>query len=121
MISPNSNIPWFKQSHKRVAGQKRRAYDKAKHTDAPDDWDYYRQLRRSLDRSLRKSRSEHVQGIGESLSTSNTKPFWRYIKSLRQGSAGISALNTLNGIATSALDKANALSDQFRSVFTKED
>ena len=36
MISLNTNIPWFMQTHKR------RAYGKAKSTNAPGDWDVYR-------------------------------------------------------------------------------
>ena len=32
----------------------------------------------------------------------------------------MSALNTINGTATNAIDKADALSNQFQSIFTKE-
>ena len=53
--------------------------------------------------------------------TSNSKPFWKLIKSLRHSSTGGLSLNTLNGTATSTIDKADALSNQFQSVFTKED
>ena len=48
MISLNTNIPWFRQTHKRAARHKRRAYDKAKSTNAPGYWDVNRKLRRSL-------------------------------------------------------------------------
>ena len=53
--------------------------------------------------------------------TCNTKPVWKFIKSLRHSSTGVLSLNTLNGTATSTIDKADALSNQFQSVFTKED
>ena len=75
MLSLNNNIPWFKQTHKRAARHKRRAYDKAKSTNAPGYWEVYRKLRRSLDRSLRKCRREHLKAIGDNLMTSNSKPF----------------------------------------------
>ena len=78
------NIPWFKQTHKRAARHKCRAYAKAKSTNAPGDLEVYRKLRRSLDRSLRKCKSEHLKAIGDYLMTSNSKPFWKFIKSLRQ-------------------------------------
>ena len=65
MISLNTNIPCFKQTDKRAARHKRRAYDKAKSTDAPGDLEVYRKLRRSFDRSLRKCRSEHLKAIGD--------------------------------------------------------
>ena len=120
MVKPNTSLPWFKQSHKRGLRRKRKAYNKARKTGLDADWETFRNLRRTSDRSLRKSRSEYLHDVGENLTTNNTKPFWSY-KSLHQSSAGVSALNTTKGIATSALEKANALNQQFQSVFTKED
>ena len=38
MISLNTNIPWFRQTHKLAARLKRRALDKAKSTNAQGDW-----------------------------------------------------------------------------------
>ena len=78
-------------------------------------------MRRSLDRPLRKYRSEHLKDIGDNLMTSNPKPLWQFIKSLRQSSTGVLSLNTINGTATSFHDKADALNNQFQSIFTKED
>ena len=43
------------------------------------------------------------------------------MKSLRQGSTGIATLETSERVAVTPLDKANILSRQFQSVFTKED
>ena len=121
MISLNNNIPWFRQTHKRAARHIRRAYDKSKSTNAPGDWEVYKKFRRSLDRSLRKCRSEHLKAIGDNLVTSNSKPFLNFIKSLRHSSTCVLSLNTINGTATSTIDKADALNNQFQSVFTKED
>ncbi|XP_038074867.1 uncharacterized protein LOC119742770 [Patiria miniata] len=120
MTSTNSSLPWFKQSHKCIMRRKRKAYDKARSTGATSDWEIFRQLRRLLDRTLRKSRSKHLLDLGENLTSNNTKPFWRYIKSLRQSSTGVSTLNTAKGIATTPIDKANALNSHFQSIFTKE-
>ena len=121
MVKPNTSLPRFKQSHKRGLRRKRKAYNKACKTGLDADWETFRNLHRASDRSLRKSRSEYLHEVGENLTTNNTKPFWSYIKSLRQNSVGVSALNTTKDIATSALEKANALNQQFQSVFTKED
>ena len=71
MISPNANIPWFMQTHKRAARHRCRAFDKAKSTNAPFDWDSNRKFGYSLDCSLRKYRSEHLKAIGDHLMTSN--------------------------------------------------
>ena len=64
-----------------------------------------------LRRSLRKCRSEHLRTIGDNLMTSNSKPFWKKFKSLRQSSTGVSSLNTINGTAISTIDKAVALNN----------
>ena len=121
MINLNTNIPWFRKTHKRAARYKRSAYDKARRTNSPDDWEVYWKLRRSLDCSLRKCRSEHLKANGDNLITSNSMPFLKFIKSLRQSSTGVLSLNALNGTATSTIDKTDALNNQFQSVFAKED
>ena len=104
MISLNTNVPWFRQTHKQAARHKRRTYDKAKSTNAPGDWEVHRKLRRSFDHSLRKCRSEHIKAIGDNLMKSNFKPFWKFIKSLRHSSTGVLSLNTMNSTATSTID-----------------
>ena len=58
--------------------------------------------------------------IGDSLSK-NPRPFWSYVKSLRQDFNTIPTLKTKSSIpAASDQAKANALVNQFSSVFTKE-
>ena len=121
MISLNTNFPWFRQTHQLAARHKRRDNDMAKSKNAQGDWEVHRKLRRSLDRSLRKCRSEHINAIGDNLMTSNSKPSLKLIKSFRQTSTGILSLSTINGTATSTIDKADALNNQFQSVFTKEE
>ena len=121
MISLNTNIPWHRQTNKRTARHKRTAYGKAKSTNDLGEWEVYKKLGCPLDRSLRKCRSEHLMAIGDNLMTSNSKPFWKFIKSLRHSSTCVLSLNTMNGTATSTIDIADALNNQFQSVFTKED
>ena len=53
--------------------------------------------------------------------TSNSRPFWKFIKSLRHSSTGVLSLNTINGTAIGTIDKADALNNQFQSIFTKEE
>ena len=120
-LSPILACPGLSKVTKEDSDTKHKAYNKARKTGLDTDWETFRNLRHASDRSLRKSRSEYLHEVGENLTTNNTKPFWSYIKSLRQSSAGVSALNTTKGIATSALEKANALNQPFQSVFTKED
>ena len=50
-----------------------------------------------------------------------TKQFWRYVKSRKQESGGVSTLNIDGQIKEDNTSKAEALNNQFQSVFKKED
>ena len=121
MISLNTNIPWYNQTNKRAARNKCTAYGKAKSTNDLGEWKDNKKLMCSLDRSLRKCRSEHLMAIGDNAMTSNSKPFCKFIKSLRQSSTCVLSLNTMNGTATGTIDNADALNNQIQFIFTKED
>ena len=56
-----------------------------------------------------------------SLDDNNPKPFWRYVRSQRQDNVGVSALKAGGRLFSDGLTKAELLSKQFSSVFTKED
>ena len=48
-------------------------------------------------------------------------PFWRYIRSQKQDNVGISPLKDRGKLRTDSMEKAEILSNQFKSVFTQED
>ena len=52
--------------------------------------------------------------------TSNRKRFWSYIKNLQHDFSNIATLCVNNKELLTPSDKANALNDQFVSVFTRE-
>ena len=121
MSKNSSQLPWVHSSHIRMIRRKHRIYNKAKKSNNASDWTQFRDLRRTTDRSIRKARSQFLCDVGESLESGDSKPFWRFIKNSRQNFSGVAALNTVKGVAISAVEKANALNDQFKSVFTNED
>ncbi len=59
--------------------------------------------------------------LEQSLSTKDTKPFWRYVKSKRQDNTGISPLKRAGQLVSDSTEQAEILNSQFRSVFTEED
>ena len=59
--------------------------------------------------------------INSASKLNGNKPFWCYIKSHKQEHIRISALETSEGTVTSAVGKAEALNNAFKSVFTIED
>ena len=54
------------------------------------------------------------------LESGNNKPFWKYVKSPKQETFGISALKSNGNVITDSLSKAEILNSQFKSVFTPQ-
>jgi len=52
--------------------------------------------------------------------TTNTRPYWRYVKSQRQDSFGIPPLKRDGVLHTDSKTKAAIMLDEFKSVFTQE-
>ena len=63
----------------------------------------------------------YVNGILQNgLESGNNKPFWKYVKSPKQETFGISALKSNGNVITDSLSKAESLNSQFKSVFTPQ-
>ncbi|XP_072037037.1 uncharacterized protein [Amphiura filiformis] len=120
MVSNRHSLPWFTREHRRLCRKKQRAYNKAKCSGKSTDWEKYKLCSKDLRRSLNYARREHVKDYIESSLKDNTKEFWSFIKKLRQD-GGVPDLKVNNKILSTNKEKAEALSDQFSSVFTKED
>ena len=54
------------------------------------------------------------------LESGNNKPFWKYGKSQKQKTFGISVLKTNGNVITDSLSKAEILNCQFKSVLTPQ-
>lgn len=116
------SYPWITPTVRKAQRRRDRYYAKAKKTRSPKTWSKFKEARQDAKNEIRNSHREYLKGIiGENLAE-DPKPFWSYIKSLRKDNTGIPTLRTKNGIpAATDNTKANALVDQFTSVFTQED
>ena len=54
------------------------------------------------------------------LESGNNKPFWKYVKSKKQETFGISALKSNGNVITDSLSKAEILNSQFKLVITPQ-
>ena len=120
--SRKQHQPWITHGMKKRTRQKHRMYRKARKSGNPDHmsafWDYKKQSAKEMKKAKVRYVNERV--LGE-LEDGNTKPFYRYIKSLRMDNIGLPPLKSTNTLVTSALDKATILLNEFSSVFTHED
>ena len=120
MSSSKPSLPWVNATLQKKIKNKRKLYDRARKTGDFTLWDKFKEPRRKIDRELRKGRQDYIRGIGASLQTDNTKPFWNYVKALRREVFGVSSLTSKGRIIPDAAGKAETLNQQFCSVFTNE-
>ena len=124
IISPRWDVPWLTKALKRQIRQKQRLYNKAKESHDPTHWTKFKQKRKEVKKALEDAHNNYVLGLLEGSDGEKKgsigKQFWSYIKSKKRDTTGITSLMTENGEVTSPKDKAEALSSQYKSVFTKE-
>ena len=104
---------------------KKRRYDKAKQSGTTEDWETFKEFRRFVKHELIKSHDEYIKGILDTDGKDNgfkiSKKFWSYVRSKRRDMTGIPVLKVDGKEITTGREKAEALSEQYDSIFTNED
>ena len=81
----------------------------------------YLDIEQMVKRELRGAERVYVNGILlNGIESGNNKPFWKYVKSQKQETFGISALKSNGNAITDSLSKAEILNSQFKSIFTPQ-
>ena len=115
-------MPWLTRAIKQLCNKKQRLYNKARKSHSPRDWESFKSCQRKCVAALKSARLDYINNILRvSLETSNSKPFWKYIKSQKQERCGVSPLKGNHELRTDSSDKACILNKQFSSVFTSDD
>ena len=101
--------------------KKGRHFKKANKSGMDDDRAGYLDSEQMVKRELRDAERVYVNGIlHNGLESGNNKPFWKYVKSKKQESFGISALKSNGNVITDSISKAEILNSQFKSVFAPQ-
>ena len=95
-------------------------YNKAKKTRNQDDWQEFCDIRKNVHEQLRSARVSHISQFLTTSITDKPKSFWTFISKLRQDNQGIGDLQVSGSIVSADALKAEALNEQFNSVYTKE-
>ena len=120
LLKAKQSAPWFNNSIKRMCKKKQRLLSAARKTGKPSAWTRYKAFKRDTLKAIRKARWSYLNDVlSLSLGEGNSKPFWQYIRAQRQDNIGISPLKENGNLVSDALGKADILSRQFSSVFTK--
>jgi len=102
--------------------KKRRLYRRAKKTQEPRHKEVFKTVQNETRKALKKAHWSYVNGIlSDGLENGDTKPFYRYVKSQQQDNQGVCPLCDHGQLYSVALSKARILSEQFKSVFTRDD
>ena len=95
------------QKFKKLIRKKGRRFKKAKKYGMDKDRARYLDIEQMVKRQLRDAERVYVNGILQNgLESGNNKPFWKYVKSQKQETVGISALKSNGNMITDSLSKA---------------
>ena len=93
------NLPWMNRNLKGLIRKKGRRFKKAKKSGMDEDRARYLDIEQMVKRELRDAERDYVNG----LESGNNKPFWKYVKSQKQESFGISALKRNGNVIADSL------------------
>ena len=95
------NLPWMNRNLERLIRKKGRCFKKAKKSGMDEDRARYLDIEQMVKRELRDAERVYVNGILQNgLESGNNKPFWKYVKSQKQETFGISALKSNSNVIT---------------------
>ena len=118
--STRHDLPWFGRKHRRLTRCKQRLYYKAKASGLPEDWERYKVIQKTTRRSLQRAKRGYISDHLANNIKDNPKAFWTFVKKTKSEEVGISDLKVNNSVISDAKGKAEALNNQFASVFTQE-
>jgi len=96
-------------------------FNRARKSGQDQHWEQYKAFASDLKKQLRQAHWRHINNILlEAENNDNPKPFWNYIKSQSQDNVGVAPLKHQGRLFSSAQDRAKILSQQFKSVFTRD-
>ena len=107
LLNSRHNLPWININLKRLIRKKGRRFKKAKKSGLDEDMARYLDIEQIIKHELQDVERVYVNGILQhSLESGNNKPFWKYVKSPKQETFGISALKSNGNVITYSLSKA---------------
>ena len=119
LVKKRSSLPWVNKHIKKLIKKKCKLYKQAKKS---GNWNEFKVHQNLTRKEIRKAEHDFVnKTITDGLAEDNTKPFWKYIKSKKSDNIGVAPLKVKGKLESNPQKKAEALLDQFKSVFTRND
>ena len=130
MSKAKRHLPWVSASVKHMMNRRDRAHKKARRTGKPKDQVAYKRLRNATVNRVRETHDRYLAEVMGGINptpTPNSSPVngikraWSYLKLLRTESTGTPTLFWKSCVCPTDHTKAEALREQYESVFTNED
>ena len=121
VIKSKHDLPWLNHIIKSKMRHRKHLYDVAKQSGKPEDWAAYRSMRNQGNKELECAHNTYCSKLFDDSFSGNRRQFWKYIRTRRKDSSGISTLLVNDEYISDPAEKASTLSNQFQSVFTIED
>merc|ERR1711867_121560 len=99
--------------------KRKRRYNTYKKHKTNKNWEKYTSLQYEIKRMITQAHTKYINSIFRD-DDKGPRNLFRYVKSMKRDSMGIGSLVLGNRVVTSAKEKAEALSLQYSSVFTRE-
>ena len=115
------NLPWLNHEIQNNMLHRRQIYNIVNQSGKSEDWAVYHLARNLVNTQLERAHNAYYSQLFDNSFAGNCKQFWKYIQARRKEGSGISTLLIDNQFVFDPKGKATALSNQFQSVFTKED
>ncbi len=119
--SGNYRMPWINREIRGMRRKRKKMYDRAVKIDNNESWDAYYAQRRATDRQTNNSYYNYINSILEPALDKNSRNFYKFIKSRKKDTFGVSTLKHQGKVGNDNSTKAEILNEQFCSVFTHED
>ena len=118
--SSRFNQPWFTRKCNSLLKRTKRLYRRAKRKNMSTDWDRYNN---AIKVYRKECKTAHDNYLNEKVFSeeANNKRFFTYVKSKRQDNVSVPALKVNEKFLIDDSMKADALNEQYCSVFSKPD
>ena len=114
--------PWISKKTRALISKRDKLYTAMRKTNSRDLKRRFKQIKREIQKTIRRSYWDHIdEKLTSDDPQSNNKRFWSYVKNQKQDRCGISVLKVNGKIVNNNVTMANALNDQFNSVFSKRE
>ena len=119
------DLPWLKPGLRKRIKRKNRSFTKWKRAPRrrkPRLWDKYTREQKEVQQEIKIAHEEYLESLFEDEEGNPAKSFFKALKAKKRNDVGIAPLKTKFGkIESTPIGKATALSEQYSSVFKRDD